>query len=145
VDQALMLRGSRDFLHLSEYRSFLRDLIMKRNESRTKSVKEELMLLNELPENRLQDATVTWVRVGRGSTVRIKEITYSVPSRLIGEEVELRLLGSTLEIWYGGQKVEEIPRLSGANKARIDYRHIIDWLVKKPGAFDNYRYNVQRQ
>ena len=140
VDQALMLRGCRDFSTLSEYRTFLRDLIIKRNAARSERFKEEIEYLKELPTHRLQDSTVAWVRVGRGSTVRIKEITYSVPSRLIGEEVELRLLGSILEIWYQGQKVDEYPRLCGAHKARIDYRHIIDWLVRKPGAFDNYRY-----
>ena len=45
-----------------------------------------------------------------------------------------------LEVWYKGEKVEEYSRLCGAHKARIDYRHIIDWLVRKPGAFENYRY-----
>ena len=140
VDQALMLRGCRDFSDLKEYRSFLRDLIIKRNAARSERFKEEFEHLRELPTHRIQDSTVTCVKVGRGSTVRIKENTYSVPSRLINEKVELRLLGSTLEIWYQGQKVEEYPRLCGAHKARIDYRHIIDWLIKKPGAFENYRY-----
>lgn len=140
VDQALMLRGSRDFEDLKKYRAFLKDLVIKRNASRSERFKEESVHLGELPQDRIQDSTVSIVRVGRGSTVRIKENTYSVPSRLIGEKVELRLLGSTLEIWYQGQKVEEYPRLCGAHKAKIDYRHIIDWLVRKPGAFENYRY-----
>ena len=140
VDQALMLRGSRDFADLKEYRTFLKDLIIKRNAARSERFKEELIHLGELPQDRIQDSTVLMVRVGRGSTVRIKENTYSVPSRLIGEKVELKLLGNTLEIWYQGQKIEEYPRLCGAHKSKIDYRHIIDWLVRKPGAFENYRY-----
>jgi len=36
--------------------------------------------------------------------------------------------------------VEDLPRLRGRGKHRIDYRHIIEWLVRKPGAFENYRY-----
>lgn len=140
VDQALMLRNCRDFPSISEYRAFLKDLIVKRNAARSNRFVEEQEVLNPLPPQRLQDATITWARVGRGSTVRIKEITYSVPSRLIGEEVEIRLSGTHVEIWYQGHKVEEYPRLGGAHKARIDYRHVIDWLVRKPGAFENYRY-----
>jgi hypothetical protein len=45
-----------------------------------------------------------------------------------------------VEVWYGQRKLEEMPRLRGRQKHRVDYRHIIDWLVRKPGAFENYRY-----
>jgi hypothetical protein len=38
--------------------------------------------------------------------------------------------------------LEKIPRLRGAGKYRVNYRHIIDWLVRKPGAFENYRYQT---
>jgi hypothetical protein len=54
--------------------------------------------------------------------------------------VEARVLPETVEIWYADRKVEELPRLRGRGKHRVDYRHIIDWLVRKPGAFENYRY-----
>jgi len=140
ADQALMLRNSRDFSSINEYNTFLRNLTIKRNAARSERLKEELERLRELPPQRIQDATIAWMKVGKGSTIRVKENTYSVPSRLIGEEIEAHLLGSTLEIWYQGHKVEEYPRLGGARKARIDYRHIIDWLIRKPGAFENYRY-----
>ncbi len=45
-----------------------------------------------------------------------------------------------VEIWYGQRKLEQMPRLRGRQKHRVDYRHIIDWLIRKPGAFENYRY-----
>ncbi len=61
-------------------------------------------------------------------------------SRLIGEIVEARVYSGHLDIWYGGQKVDQFPRQRGRTNYRIDYRHIIDWLVRKPGAFANYRY-----
>jgi hypothetical protein len=54
--------------------------------------------------------------------------------------VEARIQADRVEIWYAGRKVEELPRLRGRGKHRVDYRHIIDWLVRKPGAFENYRY-----
>ena len=60
--------------------------------------------------------------------------------RLIGEQVEARLTMDQVEVWYGQKKVAEMPRLRGRQKHRVDYRHIIDWLVRKPGAFENYRY-----
>jgi hypothetical protein len=66
-----------------------------------------------------------------------------VNSRLIGEQVEARLNTETVEVWYAGRKVEETPRLRGRGKHRVDYRHIIDWLVRKPGAFENYRYREE--
>ena len=36
--------------------------------------------------------------------------------------------------------VERIPRLRGKGKHFVNYRHVIDWLVRKPGAFENYKY-----
>jgi hypothetical protein len=45
-----------------------------------------------------------------------------------------------LGVWYGQKKVETIPRLPGENKHCINYRHVIDWLVRKPGAFANYKW-----
>lgn len=61
-------------------------------------------------------------------------------SRLIGETVEVRIGADHLEVWYGQKQVERLPRLRGDQKHHINYRHIIDSLVRKPGAFENYRY-----
>ncbi len=60
--------------------------------------------------------------------------TYSVHSRLIGESVTVRVGAEDLEIWYGQRRVDQFPRLRGEQKHRIDYRHVIEWLVRKPGA-----------
>ena len=54
--------------------------------------------------------------------------------------MEARSYLDHVEVWYGQRKVEDLPRLRGRGKHRIDYRHIIEWLVRKPGAFENYRY-----
>jgi hypothetical protein len=98
------------------------------------------MRLRRLPERRLADCIKEKVRVGPSSTVRIRHNTYSVHSRLIKEWVEARIYAGHIEIWYGQKKMEILLRLRGEEKHRIDYRHIIDWLVRKPGAFENYRY-----
>ena len=80
------------------------------------------------------------VKVDSGSLIHVERNAYSVNSRLIGERVEARLYLDHVEVWYGQRKVEELPRLRGRSKHRVDYRHIIEWLVRKPGAFENYRY-----
>jgi hypothetical protein len=62
---------------------------------------------------------------------------------LIGEKVEVRLYVEHVEVWYAQQEVERFPRLRGRKKHAVNYRHIIDWLVRKPGAFENYRYREE--
>jgi hypothetical protein len=142
LDQALMLRGSRDFAGREAYTGFLGVLFCQLNVGRQKRLGEELPLLRRLPAVRLESAKRWQVRVDRGSTIHIKGNSYSVPSRLIGEWVEARLFADKLEVHYGQKKVQEMPRLHGKGKHRIDYRHVIDWLVRKPKAFADYRYQA---
>lgn len=80
------------------------------------------------------------MKVDSGSLIHVDRNAYSVNSRLIGEKVEARLYLDHIEVWYGQKKVEDLPRLRGRAKHQVDYRHIIEWLVRKPGAFENYRY-----
>jgi hypothetical protein len=70
----------------------------------------------------------------------VEHNVYSVPSRLIGERVHVRLYADYIEVWYAQQKVDTIQRLRGRKNHRVNYRHVIHWLVRKPGAFANYRY-----
>jgi hypothetical protein len=99
-----------------------------------------MRMMKELPERRLESYKRERVKVDSGSLIYADRNVYSVPSRLIGEEVEARLYMERVEIWYGQRKLEEMPRLRGRQKHRVDYRHIIDWLMRKPGALENYRY-----
>ena len=140
VDQALQLRGSRDFVSRQDYEAFLQKLFGQLNAGRKQRLAEELKLLNRLTERRIDDCKKEKVKVGPGSTIRLRHNTYSVHSRLIGECVQARIYAQRIEIWYAQRKVDTLPKLKGENKHKIQYRHIIDWLVRKPGAFDNYRY-----
>jgi hypothetical protein len=72
--------------------------------------------------------------------LKVDRNTYSVPSRLIGELVDVRVCVEELEVWYGGTLMERLPRLRGRGQEKINYRHVIGWLVRKPGAFERYRY-----
>ena len=140
VEQSLLLRCSRDFTSREEYELFLRKEFKQLNAGRRQRFDEELKWIRSLPAKRLGDYTTYPVRVRPNSTILIKKNVYSVYSRLIGEPVTIRLYADHLELWYAQRKVEKIPRLRGAGNHHIQYRHIIDWLVRKPGAFENYRY-----
>ena len=80
------------------------------------------------------------VVVRRWSTVHVAKRVYSVPSRLIGHALEARVHPDVVEIWLGNSLLETMPRLRGSQQHRIDYRHVIWSLVRKPGAFAAYRY-----
>jgi hypothetical protein len=140
LDQTLMLRDSRDFATRKEYEIFLEGLFAQLNSNRHDRFKEELAVLRSLPAKQLSASTKLTVGVGPSSTIRVKHNVYSVHSRLIREKVTVRLYAERLEIWHGQSHIENIPRLRGSGNHHIQYRHIIDWLVRKPGAFENYRY-----
>ena len=140
IDQALLLRGSRDFASVTDYKQFLRLMLVRLNAGRRERLKVEMQYLKALPDGRLDSAKRVRVKVDSGSVIYVDRNVYSVHSRLIGEQVEARLSSETMEVWYAGQMIERLPRLRGRGKHRVDYRHIIDWLVRKPGAFENYRY-----
>ena len=140
VDQALMLRGSRDFANRKDYTAFLRKVFHQRNRGRKKRFQEELEVLGALPSKRLDADKRVRVKVGPSSTIRVNHNTYSVNSRLIGEAVDVHLHAECLDVYYAQRCVESLPRLRGEGGRHIQYRHIIEWLVRKPGAFENYRY-----
>jgi len=140
VDQQLMLRGSRDFQSIEEYKEFLEKLFKQLNSGRHARLQEELAVLRELPEGRLDSGKEYDVRVTKYSTITIQHNVYSVESRLIREMVKVYVNAEHLEVKYGQTLIERIPRLRGSGKSHIQYRHIIDSLLRKPGAFENYKY-----
>ena len=140
VQQELLLRGSRDFSERKDYEQFVQRIIERRNAGRQRRLREELEVMRPLPDRRLEDFIRFRVKVATSSTIRVRNNTYSVDSRLIREQVEARLYADHVEVRYGGQRVAEMPRLRGEGKHRIDYRHVIHSLVRKPGAFARYRW-----
>src|SRR5881227_804288 len=140
VDQALMLRGSRDFADRGDYQAFLKRLMAGRNANRRERFHEEMAVLSSLPARRLEMARRLKARVDSGSTIHVGGNTYSLPSRLIGEQVDVHVGAETIDVWHGAKKLDTLPRLRGRGQHRIEYRHVIDWLVRKPGAFEEYRY-----
>jgi len=142
LDQALMLRGSREFDSLDEYRGFLRELLHRQNKRIEKAFIEEKTFLKALPERKTCDYEEERARVTTSSTIAIKHIIYTVPSKLIGMMLKVHLYDDRLECYVGGDHVITLKRLRGERKwqRNIDYRHIIGTLVRKPQAFRNYIY-----
>jgi len=128
IEQQLMLRGSKSFNTLDEYKEFLANMFKQLNVSRHDRLQEELKVLRELPETRLENCKKLIVSVTPGSVIHIQKNTYSISSRLIGTQVEVFLYADYLEVKYKNITVETIPRLRGSDKHSIQYRHIIDWL-----------------
>ncbi len=140
IEQALILRGSFNFNSRDEYQIFILNLINDRNRERDKKFSEEIDVMRPLLVDRLDDCKLLEVRVTKYSTIRVASCVYSVHSRLIGEEVKVKLYSEYLEVWYSNKLIEKIPRQKGCSKYYIQYCHIIDWLIRKPGAFENYKY-----
>jgi hypothetical protein len=140
LDQALRVRGSRDFATRAAYDHFVQDLIHKRNQTRAARFTAEKVALRPLPATSLSPCKELRVIVSRFSTITVAGNVYSVPSRLIGTSVLLRVRAEHLEGYVGTTRVFDLPRLVGKHHHRIDYHHIIWSLVRKPGAFAAYRY-----
>ncbi|MDP6374548.1 MAG: IS21 family transposase, partial [Pseudomonadales bacterium] len=140
VDQRLRLRSSREFDSRAAYLRFLESVVIDRNSRRTQRLAEEMAVMRALPERPLPACRDEFATVTRWSTVRIGKKPYSVPSRLRGERLHVRLYATRVELLHQGEVVANYDRLGRDEPHRIDYRHLIHSLVKKPGAFARYVY-----
>lgn len=144
LDQALLLRGSRDFASRADYMIFVEEVIATANANRQSRYAEEVLQLKRLPDHRLDVADLlSGIRVSSSSTIQVRTNTYSVPSRLIGRKVDVRIEAETIEVTYQDHSIQTMPRLYGKKGVSINYRHVIDSLVRKPGAFANYRFREE--
>jgi len=141
--QALVLRGSRDFASVEAYAAFVQEVVAKLNGRIAAKLVCERASLRPLPPKPVPATTRYTVRVRSWSTIRIHNKTYSVPSRLVGHRVDVHQHADVVEVYYAGKLVERMPRLRGGGEHRIDYRHVIWSLVRKPGAFARYRYREE--
>lgn len=142
--QALVLRGSADFPTRDAYAAFVHEVIDRRcNQPVAAALAAERPQLRPLPAAPIPSFTRWTPQVRRWSTIRVGGRTYSVPSRLIGHAVEVHQHPDVVEVYYQGHLVERMPRLHGPTEHRVDYRHVIWSLVRKPGAFARYRYREE--
>jgi transposase len=138
LNQHLLLRGYRDFDSLEAYDQFLMAVLDQANQTRQARLAEELKVMSPLPPTRLTEYNELRCAVSQHSTIRVKKVTYSVPARLIGQEVRVEVYEGHLKICHGREVLLSLARARGDRGAVIDYRHVIDHLLRKPGAFAHY-------
>ena len=143
LEQALLVRGSRDFETPNAWQSFVDDVMRKANRGRGRRVAEDMEAMRELNVAKLPEFVEEDFCVSEWSTVRVKHCAYSVPSRLIGEWVRVRIFEDRIVVRYAGKDELTCERLRGRNLRRIDYRHVIWSLVRKPGGFARYVYREE--
>ncbi len=138
----LALRGSREFAGEADFARFVAEACVAANALRSVKVAEERIRFKPLPPARYPEADEARVRVSSYSTVRIRQCAYSVPAKLIGAMVRVQISEAEVIVHHEGEEVVRYPRTIG-HQARIDYRHIIASLVRKPGAFAGYIYREE--
>jgi hypothetical protein len=142
--QALVIRGSRDFESASAYMAFVGVIRDRINAGKSAALfAEEKKHLAPLPHARLPDYTEYTATVRQWSTIHFGSRVYSVPSRLMKCEVAVRQHPDVIEVFYRHKLTATMPRIRGEKAHRIDYRHVIWSLVRKPGAFARYRFREE--
>jgi len=140
IAQHLLLRGSRDFTGVAAYEAVLAGIFEKRNARRQARLAEELAAMRPLTVAALAAAREVRARVSTSGLVRVLGHTYSVPAGLVGKSVTAWVGEWDIAVWYGGRCWATAPRLTARNAHRVDYRHVVDTLLRKPGGFRDYRY-----
>lgn len=138
IEQALILRGSRDFVSIEDYRRFIDILVARRNRQRAGAIQAEQAYLKPLPPRRTTDFTETVVPVTRTGGFLVKSIFYSAPSQLIGQRLRVHLYDDRLEAFLGSTLVVSHRRARGRGDGHrvhvINYHHVIHALRRKPQA-----------
>lgn len=143
LDQKLRLRGNRNFESVEQWQEFLSQSIASRNRKRSAETAKDREHLEPFPKTFFPVFTTQDSTVKSNCIVRIKQNAYCVPSCYIDKKVHLRIYSDRIELWYAGSKKLDMPRLIGKKLVFFDFRHVIDTLIRKPGAFENYRYREQ--
>lgn len=135
LEQHLLLRGSRDFESVAAYDGFVAGVLDKANNPRRARLAEEYQGMRPVPPTRLSEYDEWSCRGSQPSTIRVKKVVYSVPARLIGQELRGEEDERALKIFHGRERLLSLLRACGDRGAVIAYRHLIEHLLRKPGAF----------
>ncbi len=139
----MLLRGSSDFSSETDYEQFYEKALEQANGRRGEALARELAAMKALPPTRLSEYEEVYCPVSKYSTIRVKKVGYSVPARWIGHEVKVEVHESELKIYAGREWLLTLPRQGGDRGVVLDYRHVIEHLLRKPGAFEEYRYREE--
>ena len=143
VKQELLLRGSRDFDSIQAYETWLHAILLQSNHRNSKNLAIEKAALQPLPRHKTVDYEVSSTKISGLSIMVVKNMTYSVPSRLTHHTLTLHIYQQVIEAYLGCHCVLSVKRQyrpSYGSRYVIDYRHIIHALIKKPRAFRHCQY-----
>jgi len=144
IKDALLMRGSADFADLPAYRQFIDEIVSRRNARNRQRIEVERAQLRTLPDRRTSDYEEVGVRVTSSGGFTLRKVFYTVPSRLIGHQLRVRLYDDRLEVFIGGTALMTLPRgrahRSGKHAQVVNYHHVIHALRKKPMALLNLVY-----
>ena len=144
IRDALLMRGTPDFPDLTGYRAFVDEIVGRRNAARAKRIAAERAYLQPLPATRTTDFEEVIVTVSSTGGFTLRKVFYTVPSRLIGHRLRVRLHDDRLEVFMGGTHLLTLPRgrahPDGRHDQVVNYRHVIHALRKKPMALLNLVY-----
>ncbi len=147
IRDALLMRGAADFADLPAYRQFVDEIVSRRNARNRARIDAERAHLKTLPNRRTSDYEEVGVRVTSSGGFTLRKVFYSVPSRLIGHQLRVRLYDDRLDLFIGGTPLMTLPRgrahPSGKHAQVVNYRHVIHALRKKPMALLNLVYRDQ--
>jgi transposase InsO family protein len=147
IKDALLMRGSADFADLPTYRRFVDEIVSRRNARNRPRIEAERAQLKALPDRRTSDYEEVGVRVTSSGGFTLRKVFYTVPSRLIGHQLRVRLYDDRLDVFIGGTPLMTLPRgrahPSGKHAQVVNYRHVIHALRKKPMALLNLVYRDQ--
>ena len=147
IADALLLRGSRDFIDIDAYRRFIAELTSRRNAHRRARIDAERAVLGALPPRRTDDFEETTVTVTTSSGFLLRGAFYTVPSRLISHHLRVRLYDDRLELFVGATPLMTLPRgrrhANGKTRYVVNYHHVIGSLRRKPMALLNLVYREQ--
>ncbi len=143
LEQALLLRGSRSFATLVDYRGFVGEAVIRLNARIAKALAIERTALGALPPRRTAEYEELQARVSKFATFNVRGVIYSAPSRLIGHRLTIRMSLERVEAFVGGVKMLSLPRAGPGQRRVIDYRHLLPALKRKPAAFARWRLRDQ--
>lgn len=144
IEDALLMRGSRDFDDLDSYRAFIDEIVGRRNVAHGERIKAERSRLQPLPKRRTTDFEEVIVTVTRSGGFVLRQVFYTVPSRLIGHRLRARIYDDRLELFVGGSHLFDLPRARTPGRGKraqvVNYHHVIHSLRKKPMALLHLTY-----
>jgi hypothetical protein len=147
IQDALLMRGSADFADLAAYRGFIDEIVSRRNVRNARRIDLERAELQPLPGQRTSDYEEVSVRVTSSGGFTLRKVFYTVPSRLIGHRLRVRLFDDRLDLFIGGTPLMTLtrgrPHASGKHDQVVDYRHVIHSLRRKPMALLSLVYRDQ--